>query len=876
MKLLQLCAVTVIALSQIACQSTSKVTTTSLKNQSGSISFHDAQQRTSRVTELNYNIHINLSQQYNFSGIADIRFNLDNNNAPITLDLNQARIIEFKVNGSRLYPNYDGQSLNIPQSLLNSGSNQVQISYSKQYSEGDEGIIKYQDPIDGQIYLYSHFLPASAQMMMPLFDQPDLKAVFNLSVDAPQNWTVISAGPLTNQGEGETNATTHWQFAPTDKLSPHTFSLYAGPFHQWQSTNHAMPIRLFARQSVAPSIDGDAWLAATASSMNALIRELGANYPFRQYDQILVPSLSKPVMANSAVASIQESAYLVAQNDNANQQLITQALAYQWLSNLVTLRWWNDLWLSESLAQFVTQKALRDDSSKPAWYQDKYYAYQQDNRFNSRAIEQPMTHSDQIQHGLSDETIQKGVALLSQLNFLLGEKAFNQGISHYLEQYRFNNADLNDFMASLAFSAKRPLNEWTQNWFYQGGVNRIEADYRCVNNRITQFTIHQSASDQHPTLREQKVKLGLFTKGRGALHRNLAIAVTYKGEYTEIKRLQGVRCPDLVYLNYQDWGYVNVKLDTRSQDTALLHLNKVGDPQLRAMLWLSLWDSVLRGELPLNRFMGSVFINLPTEQDNNTLSQVLSKLSQVKAYLEQMSPNHQHYSQRVLKALEQMSLRLAMANQSNQTLLNLWFDTYIQFARSLPAQRHLAALLNGSEQLSGLTLTQAQRWAMVIQLNRYDYIKAPQLLLAEKKRDSSDIGQSQALAAEVIRPIANQKRQWFQRVQTHHADADALMLNKLNNVMRHLYPSEQKALSSATAEQRLAELVALDTQNSSDFMAVYTQALLPMSCSYSGVSRLTRLLDEAVHLSDVSKHGLEQAISFEQQCLTIQENMLRK
>ncbi len=871
MKLLQLCIIGIMLLANTACQTLQQTKPYQQRQYGHSIREQLAQQRAQRVSQVSYRAELDLTQTGTFTGKVDISFNVSDNDQALPLDFNQAKISRFTINGSQIYPNYDGKQLVISKALLKRGSNQVSVQYSKAYSHPCddnrcEGLIRYRDSVDGQSYIYSHFLPSSAQMM-PLFDQPDLKAIFSLTVTAPEDWQVISASQSTTHPQND--KTKLWQFEATNKISPHSFSLNAGPYKHWQKHNGQLALNLYAPQSIAEEVDEQQWLQQAANTLDFYQQVFGINYPFSKYDQLIVAKLPVEAMANTAVSTFDRS--LLETTNLKSLQLST--LAEQWVSNSVSLSWWDDFWLSQSLARFMAEKAQIGPQERPIWHQDKHNVYQVDDRRNSRPIEAVVASSQALEDGLTEEKLTKGVALLTQLNFLLGEQAFNQGLQQYLEQYRFGHAGVNEFMASLSQAAKRPLDEWSRTWLYEEGVNTIQAVYQCSNNRITQFHLQQTATRENPTLREQKVKIGLYTQGRQGIYRYQNLPVIYKGQDTEIKQLQGARCPDLVFPNYQDWGYVKVKLDQQSQQTALMNLSKIEDPQFRIMLWQTLWDSVLSGELSLKRFIGSIIINTPDEQDAQVLPYLFNKMAQSKMLLEQMSPNHHSYNQMALKALEQMSLRLAMSQPKGSTAQSLWFDNYIRFATSNEAKRHLAELLEGSELLSGIEINQKRRWAIITQLNRYDYLRANRLLIKEKQADHSQTAEAYALNAEVSQPKANQKRQWFKRIQQHTSDADNINLTKLLAVMRHLYPSEQKSLSQATAEQRLAQLAKLDKHNGEQFMRTYGQYMLPRDCSYSGLTRLTALLKDGQSYSSATLEGIEAAIQAEQQCILITERL---
>ncbi len=864
MKPLQLCIIAIMFFAISACQSLQQSSQNQQRQYSNSVSAQLAKQRIKRISKVSYHAEFDLTQAEHFSARVNIAFSTRDTEQEVSLDFNQAQIQSFTVNGNAIYPNYDGKQLVISAALLKSGINHVSVQYSKAYSNSDEGLIRYIDPLDKQAYIYSHFLPSSAQMMMPLFDQPDLKAVFSLKVLVAEDWQVISAASREVYLLGDETAL--WEFQATNTISPHSFSLHAGPYRHWQKQTEQLTLNLYAPRSIADKIDQRQWLQQAVNTLNFYQQEFGFTYPFSKYDQLIVPKLPVTAMANTAVSTFEQSLL----ETESLTRLQRSTLAEQWVSNSVSLDWWDDFWLSQSLARFMAEKAQIGHQEHPIWQQDKHNVYQWDARRNSRPIEAALATSQALEYNLTEEKIIKGVALLTQLNFLLGEKAFNQGLKQYLQ---LGHANVNNFIASLEQAAKRPLNRWSQTWLYEEGVNTIEAVYLCENNRITHFNLQQTDTLAHPTLREQKVKLGLFTLGKQGIYRYQNLSVIYNGSNTEIEHLRGARCPDLVFPNYQDWGYVKVQLDSKSLQTALMNLSKIEDPQFRIMLWQTLWDSVLSGELSLKRFIGSVMINAPLETDTQVLPYLINKLSQIKALLELMEPVHDNYNQTALKAIEQMSLRLAMTQPQENKTQSLWFDNYIKFATSYQAKRHLAALLAGTEQISGINLNQQRRWAIIMQLNRYDYFDANRLLLAEKQLNDSLEAETFALHAEVSQPYVKQKREWFERIQQHTANADNMNLPKLLQVMPYLYPSEQKALSQATAEQRIEQFAELDKNNSEPFMQTYSKYMLPRSCSYSSLMALTELISDEQRYKPVIEEEIEAAIQAEQQCILIKEKL---
>ncbi|KIO36615.1 ERAP1-like C-terminal domain-containing protein [Shewanella sp. cp20] len=867
MRLFSLCASLFLCLLIGACQSTSPGSQQTVEKSLG-ISASVAKQRASRVSQVSYQLHLDLTQARRFKGEALIQFELTGSEQAISLDLEQALISQLLINDQKLYPNYNGHRLVIPASLLQGGSNQIKVDFSSPYSHEDQGLIEFIDPQDGLRYLYSHFLPSSAQTLAPQFDQPDLRASYQLSVLAPSDWQVASAAKvLSRQPMGESHQPMSesrlWQFMVSKPVSPHNFSLLAGPYQTWQSQAEGIALNLFARQSQAQSIDAEAWLSQTGQALSHYQQRLGNQYPFGHYTQAIVPHLPSEFRASQAQTSFSEESLPRV----TPRRAILRALAEQWLGNLVTLKWWDQLWLNQSLAYLVA------DDAEAQLFGQAHTGSQASFVRSPEQVQQQIANSLELFSQDRTPSQNKAIAQLNQLKFMLGDASFYQGIGQYLERFALQNADLNDFIQSLEHVTKQPLSQWSQTAFKRAGIIRLEAEFSCRGDRISRFNLIQHNGDAESM---QRVKVGLFTLGRHGLHKNLVSEVNYQGERTEVKRLKGVRCPDLVYTNYQNKAYVRVKLDSDSQETALLHLGSLEEAELRRMLWQSLWESVLIGELPLPRFIGSALVNLPTETDPQVLLSVQDQLREAKALLEQMSPNQRRYSRQALNAIAQMSLRLTITNKAEPELQSLWFDNYLHFAVSHQAKRHLAALLEERESLPGITLTPERRWQIVTHLNRYDYPGSERLLLKEKQHDASPEGEQAALGALVARPSAKEKRQWFERIQAHTKESDPQLLEKLTLVMNHLYPSEQKALSQASAEQRLTELASLDRRNSQRFMQSYTANLLPRSCNYASLVRLQALLTQPEGFSPTTLRGINQTIAAEQECIRVQEAMQQR
>ncbi|MGS0674412.1 aminopeptidase N [Shewanella sp. 125m-1] len=841
------------------------------------ISQEVAAQRSAVISDVHYDLDFTLTDQQSFSATSKVSFELSDTDQPLSLDLNQATINSFIINGTKVYPNYNNSYISLNPRLLNSGSNTIEVAFTRDYSSNGEGLHRFVDPVDGQVYLYSHFEPAAAQQMFAVFDQPDLKARYTLAVTAPKEWTVISA--MRETSVSDQGKLRRWLFPESPKLSPYNFSMHAGPYHEWQDNSGKYPLRLFARQSVAKQVDEKGWFTYTQQGLTFFDNYFGIPYPFKKYDQVLVPDFLYGAMENAAAITFSESRFLTDGEMSRVQQqrlasVIMHEMAHQWFGNLVTMKWWNGLWLNESFASFMgtlaTSQATEFSHAWRSFYaKNKQSAYHQDSSASTHPIEVPVASSQNAFDNIDAITYSKGASTLKQLNYLLGEKTFQQGVQHYLTQFSYQNAELKDFITSLELAAKRDLSQWSQDWLNHAGVNTLQAEFSCNNGRISRFSLKQTAPSGLPTLREQKVLLGLFTQGRDRLHHNISVPVIYSGETTEVKQVIGLHCPALVYPNYQDWGFVKVSLDKTSFNTARTNLSSVDDPLLRSMLWQSLWDSVENGDLSLKDYMGTVLINLPGERDLIILDQVLTSLSDTRVYLDKMEPSHQHYAKMAIRAIEQMSLRKVMVNTGNHDIQRRWLDTYIEFSRSNSALNHIDSLLKQTANIKGIKIDQDLRWKMVIHLNRYGHRNAGYWLNKERSADNSDSGQKSAIAAEVIRPEPGSKQLWLSRTQ----GVTNLPFAKVRTVMQNLYPSEQKRLSATTAEQRLSALIKLDVNKGPVFMRSYSETLIPQDCSYGNVVTLKQIIESETSLSALAVRALKDAVQQEQTCLRIKTKL---
>ena len=837
----------------------------------------EAAARSARIANVDYVLDFALTGKESFSATSTIAFDLSDNSTPLTIDLDKATIGTLVVNGKTMAPQYNQFFITLQPQDLVKGRNTVSVSYQRLHSTNGEGLHRMVDPVDGKVYTYSHFEPAAAHQMFALFDQPDLKATYQVNVTAPADWVVVSTARETAVKDDP--AGKRWTFPKTKKLSPYNFSLHAGPYKVWEDNSGKYPMRVFARQSVASQVSPADWFKYTKQGLAFFDEYFGVPYQFEKYDQLLVPDFLYGAMENAGAVTFAERGFLYKAEMTAAQReslagVIMHEMAHQWFGDLVTMKWWNGLWLNESFASFMGTLATAESTEfKNAWQGfysgGKQGAYFTDQSLTTHPIEVAVPSTANAFDNIDAITYSKGASVLMQLRHLLGEDVFRKGVHNYLVKYAYKNATLDDFIGSLGEAAGRDLGPWTQQWLYHAGVNTIAANYSCAGGKISTFSLQQSApSAALPTLREQRVQVGTFRLDGGKLVLAKSVAVTYSGAATKVPALVGSACPDLVYPNYQDWGFAKVQLDKRSFATAQGSLSRVDDPLLRSMLWQSLWDGVRDGQLPLNEFIKTALANAAGEKDYTLLGKVLGMISSSKHYLDAMHADAA-YTKKTTQAMEDLAWAGVQANKSDSNFLRRWFSQYLGTATSKGALDRLAAILEGKLEVENLAVSQDLRWSIIGRLNRFAYPGSAELVTAELARDKSDSGQSSALAATVIRPDPATKAEWLTKVEDLKT---TLPFSKVRVAMGSLYPVEQRDLSEASAAQRLARLPAMDKTAGPVYMRSFA-ALIPANCTPASVKRLEAAAEQYKDLSAGTRRALLGTHQEDKRCLMIRKAM---
>lgn len=837
----------IIAKSDLGVSQKSAVTKRQLNE---SLFFDYAAMRAKQVHNVSYNLSFSIdNKSENFSGISEISFELANNNKnDLTIDFDEGTIKSIIVNGQAISFNYTKWFITIPANELRAGNNTVTIDYHRPYSTDGSGFHRFVDPNNGEVYLYTDFEPYAANRLFPHFDQPDLKASYSVKVNAPAHWQIISSTRETSIIQnGDIKI---WSFPLSAKFSSYVFSLHAGNYAVWEDKFEDIPLRLFVRQSLAKYVKTEEWFTPTKQSFNFFNKYFDVRYPFGKYDQIISPDFNSGAMENVAAVTFNET--YISRGEKSTQSkmqlanVIAHEMAHMWFGNLVTMRWWNGLWLNESFATYMANLEISKASDFENNWDDFYsgtkqWAYQSDDSVNTHAIELPVASTGDALTNFDGITYGKGASVLKQLPYYLGEENFRLGVSNYLKKFSYRNTNLNDFMEELGKAANKDLSQWTQDWLYHAGLNTIKVAYQCTDDKISQFIIKQTAPEGYSTLREQRVQIGLYNITGNVMTLDSSTPVTYKGKSTEIVEVIGYKCPDLVYPNEADWGYVKVELDDKSLKSTEQYINAIANPSMRLMLWQSLSDSVTDANLSADKFVNFAMANIRDEKDYNVVRKIASSLTSALYYLTTATRLQQIDYSGIYQEAENLYYELLQKAKAGSDIQKLMYSQYIAIAKT---DNHLKTLLNilySETQFVGLTIDQDKRWRIVAKLNRYQYGNYQALLKTEKENDITDKGVKYAIYSEVLRPEPEVKEKWFNVVINN---PENLKLSTLRYIMFGLFPSEQHTLEAPFKAKILSHIPKLNEGGDLNLISAFTDNMLPSQCTSESEQELTKLIND--------------------------------
>jgi aminopeptidase N len=664
-----------------------------------------------------------------------------------------------------------------------------------------------------------------------------------------------------------------WEFPTTALMSSYIFSLHAGEYVVFEDKDFRYPLRLFARQSMARYLNTEEWFRWTRQGFDFYDEYFDLPYPFKKYDQLLVPDYNSGAMENIAAVTFSETflsrGEATRREKHSVASVIMHEMAHMWFGDIATMDWWNGLWLNESFATYMSELALYNATEFSETWQEffmgmKSWAYMEDQLVTTHPIELPVGTTDDAFTNFDGITYGKGASVLKQLGALLGEDVFRQGVRDYLAANAWSNTELDDFMGAMAQASNRDLGDWTERWLYQAGLNSIEAQYSCEDGVITRMQLVQSAPDEYPTLREQRTQIGLYSMRDGVLELERNIQLLFDGQKTAVLEAGGAPCPDFVYPNFEDWAYIKVKLDPVSIATARADMNALQDPMQRTMAWYDLFSMVQSAELPLTEYLDILAVNLPHEQDLSAAADLLWNLRSGFGYLHQV-PGGEDLMPTYAARFE--SLLWQLIESSDGDARQQWLLGYIDTANNEAAWLRLTKLLKGDITLPDFELDQDQRWRIVTKLSEFHRPDFEALADAEAERDGSAIGQEKVIQVKVLAARGEEKGEWLQLAVTTD---ESITLRRRGTIRRGLFPhSSQRHMAAPFADDFIAQLPDLSEDHAVLIHDRITANLMPRLCTIENVQRLKSAAVRYADLNPAIVRGLKIAAQLDERCVNI-------
>jgi aminopeptidase N len=537
------------------------------------------------------------------------------------------RLVDVRLNGTAVdVSGLDGTRLLLP---AMAAGNELTVRATMRYSNTGEGLHKFHDPEDGNVYLYAASFLDDAERIFACFDQPDLKAAVTLAVTAPAGWQVAG-----NAAGGEV-APGRWEFEPTAPISTYLFSLIAGPYHVRRDSHDGIPLAVYTRRGLAAHLDKDVEeiFAYTKAFFDHYHELFGVRYPFGKYDQAFVPEFNAGAMENVGLIVLRdEFIFASAVADDQREQrarVIAHEMAHMWFGDLVTMLWWDDLWLNESFAEYLAYRVTGDATRfTSAWtgfiVGRKAWGYAADQRPSTHPVAPPaLEQSAEALLNFDGISYAKGAAALRQLVAWLGDETFLRGLREHIRAHAFGNATLADLLGALGAAAGRDLSGWADAWLRQPEVNTLRPVLGVADGRYTEVVVEQTAPAAYPVLRPHRINVAVYSGGMAVHQAAVDLDPAVDGGRTPVPALPGVEVGDLLLLNDGDLTYAKIRFDPASRAALPSVLPGLTDPLARALIWAAAADAVRDAEVPVREYLELFAAGLPAETEETVVYDLL-------------------------------------------------------------------------------------------------------------------------------------------------------------------------------------------------------------------------------------------------------------
>ncbi|HEU0054052.1 MAG TPA: M1 family aminopeptidase [Longimicrobium sp.] len=732
-----------------------------------------ARRRAGSLSDVRYDLALEVSAADTAPGSVRVSFSRKAGAGDLVLDFRGPRLGEVRAN-SVAVPDaaWENGHLRIPARYLVTGANVMEAAFTARIAPSGASIISAKDASDGSTYLYTLLVPSDANQLFPCFDQPDLKARVRLTLAAPSEWRVLANAPPATDASAVDRLDLRegfraHRFAETEPISTYLVAFAAGPWKTWTTAPAGgMPITLYARASRADEVDADTLMAANRDAAAWLAAWFGVPFPFAKMDVLLAPAFPFGGMEHVGAIFYNENSFVFREPPTLNQRLGRDAttfheVAHQWFGDLVTMEWFDDLWLKEGFSTYMAAKmqdALRPGSEawKTFYLRNKPLAYGVDATSGTTPVWQELANLDQAKGNYGPIVYNKAPSILKQLDFLVGDTAFRAGLHLFLTRHAYANATWRDLLAAVEEASGTSLDDFGAQYILRPGMPRIETALEESDGKIRRLTLTQRPArvlEGDPGgWWPMKVRVRLAYHDRDDVVRDVRLT----GETTVVDGVAGLPSPDYVWANDGDFGYGLFLPDARSAAWLEGHVGEVEDGLLRAMLWGALWDRVREGELAPARFAEVALRELPRERDEQLAAVIVERASTALGRYARRAD-----AERLLPAWERMLLDRSNDASLGYGMRKAALDAFVDVARSAEARATLRDYLDGRREFDGAPVRQPTRWSMVQRLLAVGDAEARARYQAETRRDSTAEAGRRAYIAGAAAPDAGEKEAYF-------------------------------------------------------------------------------------------------------------------
>ncbi|NEE01562.1 aminopeptidase N [Phytoactinopolyspora halotolerans] len=815
-----------------------------------------ARAETIHSSSIDYHVALDLTtDDATFSSTTTVRFQAEQG-ATTWLDLIAPAVTEVTFNGNALDHErvFADSRITLPELAA---ENEVKVVADAAYMRTGEGLHRFVDPVDDETYLYTQFEVADARRVFACFDQPDLKGTFTFVLDVPEHWTIVSNAPAARV-DALREGVRRWTFEKTPLLSPYVTAIVAGPYHEVRSEfdgrNGSIPLGLFCRRSLAEHLDADELFDVTRRGFAFFEDVFGLPYPFAKYDQLFVPEFNAGAMENAGAVTIRDEYVFRSRVTDAayerRAETILHELAHMWFGDLVTMRWWDDLWLNESFATWASVLAQSESTRwTEAWttfaVTEKLWALRQDQLPSTHPISADIRDLEDVEVNFDGITYAKGASALKQVVAWVGRDQFVAGVRAYFTEHAWGNTSLSDLFTHLEHTSGRDLSEWGRQWLQTAGVNTLRPIVSVDDDgAYSSVVVEQTAAPDHPVLRPHRVAIGLYdSEDDGTLSRRHRVELDVAGERTEIGELTGERQADLLLVNDDDLTFAKIRLDERSRQAVLRSIATL-PPLPRALCWTAATDMLRDAELPAREYVELVLGGIEHESVISVVQHVLN--SARTAIVLYADPGDRiRLSARWVTGLRELAGKAEPGSDAQLALARAW-------ATSVASNEHateLRALLNGSDDvLPGLTVDTELRWHLLQRLVIIGWA-GDEDIDAELERDPTAAGERHAAYARAARPTEQAKMDaWASAVES-----DELPNALLTATVQGFAQPEQRILLQPYVGQYLNSIARAWAERTHDSAQTIIQGLFPRVLADATTASRVREWLETAEIPDAAR-----------------------